>query len=159
MSDMTEERRKRDHELTIKRETNSCRFYLGTQHENCEAGINYRALVGGPDWGWGTRLPCLGFLFEPKGGERATCDKRQCWTVEEAETREAEHTRRLESVMAAMSAARKHATAHGFKKNHGGNGEMPCPVCTDGTLRYSVASYNGHLWGACSTESCVRWIQ
>lgn len=38
-------------------------------------------------------------------------------------------------------------------------GEMLCPVCDEGTLRYSVSSYNNHLWGCCSTESCVRWVE
>ena len=149
-----------DHELMVKRETQTCRFYRGTtHHETCLADVNLRELVGGPDLGWGTRLPCLGRLFEAKNGERATCDKRSCWTVEEAEARELDHQRRIEHAMTAMNAARQHAKSQGFKKGRGGEGELSCPVCQTGTLRYSVAAYNGHLWGACSTDNCVRWMQ
>jgi hypothetical protein len=36
-----------------------CIHFTGIQHEECGAGVNYRALVGGPDFGWATRLPCL----------------------------------------------------------------------------------------------------
>lgn len=40
-----------------------------------------------------------------------------------------------------------------------GAGAMPCPVCKTGTLRYSRASYNGHVHGACTSEKCVRWME
>ncbi len=28
-----------------------------------------------------------------------------------------------------------------------------------GTLHYSVAGYNGHLWGQCTTVGCARWME
>lgn len=40
-----------------------------------------------------------------------------------------------------------------------GAGEMQCPVCKAGKLRYSRAGYNGHVHAACSTETCVRWME
>lgn len=40
-----------------------------------------------------------------------------------------------------------------------GGGELPCPVCNAGTLRYSRASYNGHVHASCSTTDCVRWME
>jgi hypothetical protein len=46
------------------------------------------------------------------------------------------------------------------QKNYfSGAGTMPCPVCKTGTLRYSRSSYNGHVHAACTTESCVRWME
>lgn len=40
-----------------------------------------------------------------------------------------------------------------------GAGVMECPVCKKGKLRYSRAGYNGHVHAACSTETCVRWME
>ena len=40
-----------------------------------------------------------------------------------------------------------------------GAGEMKCPVCNTGKLRYSRAGYNGHVHAACTTENCVRWME
>lgn len=40
-----------------------------------------------------------------------------------------------------------------------GAGEMDCPVCKTGRLRYSRAAYNGHVHAACSTDNCVRWME
>lgn len=69
----------------------------------------------------------------------------------------------LEAVVAnfkkATSATREDANARGLGKGNGGMGEILCPVCGTGRLKYSVAGVNGHIWGACSTEGCVRWMQ
>ena len=40
-----------------------------------------------------------------------------------------------------------------------GAGEIVCPVCESGALRYSRASYNCHVHAACSHEGCVRWME
>lgn len=40
-----------------------------------------------------------------------------------------------------------------------GSGFMACPVCSEGKLRYSRASYNGHVHAHCSTSGCVSWMQ
>lgn len=40
-----------------------------------------------------------------------------------------------------------------------GSGEMACPVCKTGRLRYSRSGYNGHVHASCSTEGCVRWME
>ncbi len=40
-----------------------------------------------------------------------------------------------------------------------GQGEMACPLCKSGKLRYSRNSYNGHVQAACSTPDCVRWVE
>ena len=65
---------------------------------------------------------------------------------------------RWSDALLAMAAAAEDAEKHGLKKGHGGTGEIECPVCK-GRLRYSVASLNGHIWGACSNPECVRWMQ
>lgn len=40
-----------------------------------------------------------------------------------------------------------------------GAGEMDCPICKTGKLRYSRSSYNGHVHAACSSDGCVRWME
>lgn len=65
---------------------------------------------------------------------------------------------RVADVFVALRACSDDAKAKGFKKGRGGNGQIVCPICKQ-TLRYSVAGYNGHLWGACETNGCVQWMQ
>ena len=57
----------------------------------------------------------------------------------------------------AMNAAVADAKARGFGKGNPGDGSVPCPAC-QGTLSYSVAGSNGHIWGKCSTAGCIRWL-
>jgi hypothetical protein len=40
-----------------------------------------------------------------------------------------------------------------------GSGQMSCPVCNTGTLRYSRDLSNGHVHARCSTEGCVAWME
>lgn len=40
-----------------------------------------------------------------------------------------------------------------------GAGEMECPVCKTGKLRYSRAAYNGHVHARCSTDGCVALME
>lgn len=42
---------------------------------------------------------------------------------------------------------------------YAGQGTMNCPVCGTGKLRYSRASYNGHVHAQCTTEGCVAWME
>lgn len=36
-------------------------------------------------------------------------------------------------------------------------GTIKCPEC-GGELHYSIASSNGHIWGACENKECLKWI-
>lgn len=65
--------------------------------------------------------------------------------------------RTIDSLLA-MAACHEDAQAKGFEMGHGGRGHIVCPI-DGGTLHYSVATVNGHLWGACSNTDCVRWMQ
>lgn len=40
-----------------------------------------------------------------------------------------------------------------------GAGEMTCPVCKTGKLRYSRSAINCHVCASCSTPDCVRWME
>lgn len=59
----------------------------------------------------------------------------------------------IEQMLTALAAVK--AATHGER---GVSGSIACPIC-GGQLRYSVARSNGHIWGACVTPDCVRWIQ
>lgn len=38
-------------------------------------------------------------------------------------------------------------------------GEIDCPKCGMGKIRYSWSAYNGHVHGKCSTACCLYWME
>lgn len=40
-----------------------------------------------------------------------------------------------------------------------GSGEIDCPICKTGKLRFSVARSNGHVHAHCSTRLCMSWME
>lgn len=146
-------------QLILKAQT-GCRHFNGVQHGCCKAGVNYRELIGGPDIGWALKIPCHGKqIFSHAKEPIVPCDKFNSMGKEEAERYAELVINRHEITIGAMLAAQKHATSLGLKKGNGGRGEMPCPACKTGTLRYSVASVNGHMHAACSDQTCISWMQ
>lgn len=127
-----------------------CVHFTGIQHATCKADVNYRTLVGGDDVGWAARLPCTE-LDNPKA---VACDQCRRHTREEAEADVKRSDESFARISACLKAIReKHGKARGLR------GEMPCPNNCGGTLRYSIAGYNGHVHGACSTSGCASWMQ
>lgn len=124
-----------------------CRHFTGVSNKTCKAGVNYDDVAP---------IPCIGLEAEVK---QAFCDKKSCWTREEAIEIEKEKAESMRRFFLAANAAHDDAKAKGYKKGRGGKDSLPCPVCKTGTLHYSVASYNGHLWGQCDTKDCVAWMQ
>ena len=46
------------------------------------------------------------------------------------------------------------------KKNRVAKQEaIDCPTGCGGKLHLSQAAYNGHVWGKCTTEGCVSWME
>ncbi len=130
-----------------------CVHYCGLHNKTqCDAGVVYDSVKDETRKGFG-QYPC--FLE----GEPVPCDKRHFPTPEEVKAEvDAIHAQSAKT-MQAMSAAMQDAKAKGFKKGNGGAGTVKCPNCESGTLHYSVASYNGHVWGKCSTPKCTSWMQ
>ena len=64
----------------------------------CKAGVGYRELVGGPDYGWAARLPCLpnSPLNKPP---IAKCGKFRYPTTEEVDAREAEFKKMIKECL------------------------------------------------------------
>jgi hypothetical protein len=44
-------------------------------------------------------------------------------------------------------------------KLRGVAGELDCPVCKTGKLRYRVSARNGHIAAGCTTDGCVSWME
>lgn len=127
-----------------------CAHYNGTINDCCEAGINYRQHVGGPDYGWATRLPCL----ERRGLDVVPCDKCREPTPEEIAESAAwleDAKKDMELICTVCSEAQK-------RLPDGGSEVVECPKCK-GKLHISVANVNKHVWGKCETTDCLSWMQ
>jgi hypothetical protein len=135
----------REHERRIQSHMNRCAFFTGVQHDICDAGVRYDDVRRE-----GRKIPCL--AWDDPGG--TVCEKRRWPTREEAEAEVAAANASFERVNTCLKSIRsKHGKARGLRDS------MPCPIGCGGTLHYSIAGYNGHVHGQCSTEGCVSWMQ
>ena len=137
--------KERDRARRISKEMCECVHFNGIQHGTCKAGVTYTDVSDKSMKPYG--FPCLQVHV-------TTCPKRQHPTLEEATAEVDGWDRAFNRVNAAMKAIR---AKHG--KERGLRGEMDCPSGCGGTLRYSIAAYNGHVHGQCSTEGCASWMQ
>jgi hypothetical protein len=81
----------------------------------------------------------------PRGG---ACAKREPYTIEEIVAAEAEADEAMSRAMAIIPSI----------PSKGDAGDFACPCC-DGTVRWSRARSNGHVWAACSTPNCFSLMQ
>lgn len=130
----------------------TCIHFNGTQHNSCEAGVNYIALVGRSGVGWARQLPC--FTLDPID-QHATCEKYREPTEQELADFEAQIQERIEMYRKASP------LVIAFKKEfkgHSGVVIKECPVC-GGKLHMSITAYNGHVHGQCETRGCLSWME
>lgn len=131
-----------------------CVHFTGLSEKSgaCAAGVVYATVknqqIGGPQ-----AFPCF------RDGEANPCEKRRFPTKDEVDKEVAEHEASFKRLELAIGAASKDAKSRGLGKGNGGAGAISCPVCKTGTLNYTVASYNGHMWGRCTTAECMCWMQ
>jgi hypothetical protein len=142
-----------DTKLSILAETKRCKFFNGIQHDFCRANVEYRKHFGDQP-GWAKHIPCLS---DPDAS--ITCDKAAYPTQAEATETVRRQDEMLNRVLNIIPKIKVHAKAKGIKRGHGGIGEMPCPSNCGGTVRYSVASVNGHMHAICSTPNCVSFME
>lgn len=128
----------------------TCKHFTGYQNGKCMAGIEYRALVGGDDFGWAARLPCVtnSPLNKPGG---PPCEKFEEPTAEELAADKAATRKRMDGFVEAL---RRIKAAN---KGRGEAGVVTCPECK-GQLHFSIAKLNGHIWGKCETPDCLAWM-
>lgn len=131
-----------------------CKHFNGRQHEKCDAGVVYLTVDSkDPSRKGFAKMPCF------REGVDVPCEKRHFPTDDEVAAEVAAIRERSRRLNVALSAVSEDAAKRGFKQGSGGRAEVPCPVCTTGSIIYSVASYNGHIHGRCSTAECVWWMQ
>lgn len=135
------------------RSTVFCKHYRAmSEHDTCKAGVAYETLKG---LKWEDR-PC----FANRGElARPGCDLVELPTPDELAARDAENRKRFESTVIARQAIVDHLGGPWKKGTAGAAGEIDCPVCTNGKLRFSRAGYNGHIHAGCTTKGCVCWIE
>jgi hypothetical protein len=136
----------------------------------CRAGVRYADVEvrhnpipytsrDGREYSSGLSLPCI---KNHNHCGTASCVKAHFLTDEEAEQSAAREMVYINETTGHVFAVRAHiARTHGKyskKTAHDERGAMPCPKCT-GTLHWSRAAYNGHIWGQCSTEGCLSWME
>lgn len=133
----------------IKRRVKCKHFDGPIINDFCEAQVNYRLLVGGPNEGWYKRTPCI------QGNEtNVVCERQQFPTPEELRDREEKLRKRYEALRDALIAINAQRKLDGKLQ-----GVIECPACK-GVLAYTISSGNGHIWGLCrTTEGCLSWMQ
>jgi hypothetical protein len=139
-----------------------CRYFNGIHNDICNKGVNYKENDGGQGEGYGARLACFP-KDHPRGGERASCNLFDAATAQEEKEFKTKAMERLGAMAAAISEIKE---KHGIEtewetptdKNNDARGTIECPTC-EGVLHYTVAGYNGHVWGKCETDGCLEWMQ
>ncbi len=138
-------------EQFIKSAMDSCRHFNGVQNAKCKAGIAYEQS------GDQRAMPCIPRHIN--GRAAWPCDLFEIMSLQDAEKEADERIVSMNRGIVARHAAKDDAKANGFMKGKGGYGAIKCPCCEHGELRYSVASYNGHMHGRCTTQGCVAWME
>jgi hypothetical protein len=150
------DRRQKQFEIAVNREMGHCVHFNGIQNDRCKVGVRYHDLVGN-EAGCARRLPCTGvFKDEPN---KAVCPKAEHLTREQAEQAVRDADKRCKQTLDAVKAAHADAESKNLRQGNGGVSSMDCPLKCGGTLRYSVASYNGHMHAKCDTKDCVSWME
>jgi hypothetical protein len=134
----------------IDKKLHTCVHFTGIQNKTCKVNVLYEKARDE------STKP---FKFACLDADTDVCPLRQYPTREQVDADNAALERRMDDMRIAIPACREDAKQKGFGKGHGGQGSIACPVCKTGTLRYSVAGYNGHMHGRCSTQGCMSWMQ
>jgi hypothetical protein len=129
-----------------------CKYFNGLSNAACKIGIPYVNVKVSRGEGKGYALPCL-------LDQEAHCSECEIPTEVEADAKIAEHEKRFGGMMTARKAIVDDCGGPWKKGGDQKHGQLSCPVCTTGVLRYSRAAYNGHIHAQCSTKSCVAWME
>lgn len=140
----------------------TCKHFGGCRPPVCDAGVNIREVTGGPQDGWLIRIPCCS-TPEIRGGKpvpRAACEKFCLPTDEEFAASERETFDLIEASRRMMQKASEFfGRVRTENRGRSASGTDPCPACPNGTLRWSIAAYNGHIHARCSTPGCISFMQ
>lgn len=121
------------------------------EHKTCEKGVSYEDFKGLKY----EQRPC----FERGGVAPPGCPLAEFPTAEEREARHREDEKRCREIGTARKAIVEFLGGPWKKGTIGASGHIDCPVCIDGTLRFTRSGYNGHIHAGCTTDGCVGWIE
>lgn len=155
--------------VIVDRQAPSCKHFTDLQSGKCALGITYESVrkdhepieyahhpaAKPPYYKHSRSFPCMGKYN--LGG--AVCDKLELPTSEEIAAEEAEYKRLSENTRTAREAIVKFLGGPWKKGKGGASGEITCPVCESGTLKFSRSGYNGHIHATCTTDGCVAWME
>lgn len=127
-----------------------CKHFTGIGEDACRAGVNYRSLVGGSDFGWALRIPCT---TTKRSENQVPCEKHDRMTAEEIAAEDEKFERAFQRTTGAYSAIK---AIVGDRR--GVSGTIDCPGC-HAPLHYSVARLNGHIHACCETDECVSFME
>lgn len=130
-------------------ENTHCKHWQGSINRLCGAGLDWREVTGGSEFGIMTRCPCIRLEHAAK------CDQHALLTGEELAELDAE----MERAIAMFAAEFPYWNKLKLQNKRGTSGVCPCPRC-EGHCQWSIAATNGHLWVKCqSTENCVAFME
>lgn len=118
-----------------------CKHWNGTAYDTCGAGLNWRKVTGGGDFGIMTRCPCI------NGNLPVTCERFEVYTPEELEQIEREwqeHFATMEKEVAYWNKLKR-------DNERGSRGTCECPRCGR-TCEWAIAEYPGELWVRCQVS-------
>lgn len=132
--------------LEVKRDT-WCRHRTPFTKEfrTCKANIDFHQFDG-PH----ADMPCLG----ENAAAKARCSSYSGWTAQEIADREEcveQSLKRFGVIRAAIIAEHERTGTNA--------GTIPCPACGTGTVSWSRARSNGHIYARCSTPDCASWME
>lgn len=130
------------------RATSHCRHYSYNRDPGRDPGPT--CALGVDLTGPGASRSC--WPVDTSTGAGVGCDRREEYTDDE---------RAAWQVYADARVARMRLIVPlipGKKDGRGKSGSFACPAC-GGTVRWSRAASNGHVWAACSTPNCFSIIE
>lgn len=137
---------------TMSKHSTFCKHYRAmSEHDTCEAGVRYDSFTGLKF----EARPC----FERDGVAPPGCELAVFQTPEERAAREKELNERFAAIGLARQAIVEYCGGPWKRGMPSRQGEIDCPACKTGKLRFSRAGYNGHIHAGCTTGGCVRWME
>lgn len=144
-----------EHQKNLVREqlAKSCSHFTGVGAKTCKVGICYRELVGGEEFGWVVRIPCI--TTEGTDHEHVVqCNKYDAMSDEEIDAAIVD----MEEADCKITLFFEWFAPIRETAERGCVHEDTCPVCGK-AIRYSLAVSNGHARVQCATEDCINFIE
>jgi hypothetical protein len=110
----------------------------------------------GPECALGVNLDAPGACLAcmPPDSQRGkTCAHREDWTEEERAAWKSWQDQNMLRMLVCLE------VIPGASEGTGKSGELPCPACGTGTIRWTRSPGKGHLHAGCSTKDCFAVMQ